>query len=336
MDLFALTRALIDIDSVTPNELKAGRFLHDYLKPLAKRYGGELTRTEVEPNRYNVFASWGQPSVVLSTHQDTVPPFIPSKEDSDRIWGRGACDTKGISASMLMALEELLEEGVRNVGILFVVGEEVDSAGARKANESAPGSKYLINGEPTENKLGLATKGALRLDIEAHGKMAHSAYEELGDSAITKLLDNLEKLRRVKLPVDPVLGPSTCSIGTISGGRAANVIPDHARATVFLRVVASLDELKDLVLQAFDDRVTVSMPVQTPCVHLKSVPGFETVVVKYTTDIPKLTNWGQPLLLGPGSIHVAHTDQEHVPKKQLVEAVSLYKKLVKQLQSELG
>jgi acetylornithine deacetylase len=334
MDLFALTRALIDIDSVTPNELAVGRFLYDRLEELTSKYQGDLTRTEVEPNRYNVFARWGQPDVVLSTHMDTVPPFIASREDDEHIWGRGACDTKGIIASMITALESLLEEGVRNVGILFVVGEEVDSIGARKANDLKPGSKYLINGEPTENKLALGSKGALRLEIEAHGKMAHSAYEELGDSAINKLLDNLQALRNVKLPEDPVLGPSTCSIGKISGGRAANVIPDYAQASVMLRVVADIEDLKKVVLSAFDDRVQVSMPVQTPRVLLKSVPGFETSIVKYTTDIPKLTNWGQPLLLGPGSIEVAHTSEERVPKKQLLEAVELYRKLVKQLQKE--
>jgi acetylornithine deacetylase len=334
MDLFALTRALIDIDSVTPNELAVGRFLHGRLEELAKRHGGELTRTEVEPNRYNLFAHWGQPDVVLSTHMDTVPPFIASREDDEYIWGRGACDTKGIIASMITALASLLAEGVRNIGILFVVGEEVDSVGARKANEQAPGSKYLIDGEPTENKLALGSKGALRLEIEANGRMAHSAYEELGDSAINKLLDNLQALRKVKLPEDPVLGPSTCSIGKISGGRAANVIPDYAQASVMLRVVADIEDLKKRVLSAFDDRVQVTMPVQTPCVHLKAVPGFETSIVKYTTDIPKLTNWGSPLLLGPGSIQVAHTQEERVSKKQLVEAVELYRKLVKQLQKE--
>ena len=336
MDLFALTRALIDINSVTPNELQVSAYLHDRLKPLTAKYGGEITRTEVEPDRYNLFARWGRPDIVFSTHMDTVPPFIPSREDDEYIWGRGACDTKGISASMITAIEGLLEEGVSNLGLLLVVGEEVDSVGARKANENAPGSKFLINGEPTENKLALASKGALRLDIEANGKMAHSAYEELGDSAINKLLDNLRALRSLKLPEDPVLGPSTCSIGKISGGRAANVIPDQAVANVMLRVVSDLEEFKKLVLGVFDDRVTVTTPVQTPCVHMKAVPGFETSIVKYTTDIPKLTNWGRPLLLGPGSILVAHTDEERVAKKDLLEAVELYKKLARQLQSELS
>ena len=333
MDLFALTRAMIDIESVTGNEGKMGQYLHDYLQPLATKHGGTLERLKVADGRYNVFVQWGRPEIVLSTHMDTVPPFIPSKEDDEYIWGRAACDTKGIIASMLKAIEALLDDGVTNLGMLFVVGEEIDGIGAHTANENSRGSKYLINGEPTENRLALGSKGNLRVEIEATGKMAHSAYEELGDSAINKLLDNLQSLRNLKLPEDPLLGPSTCSIGLISGGRAANVISDHASATAVVRVVTDMDEAIELVRSAFDGRVKVTMPVQTKALRLKSVSGFETTVVKYTTDIPKLTNWGEPLLLGPGSIHVAHTSEERIPKQQLTEAVGLYQKLVRQLQT---
>ncbi|MDE0167874.1 MAG: M20/M25/M40 family metallo-hydrolase [Bryobacterales bacterium] len=333
MDVFALTRAFIDIESVTGNELAIGQYFHDYLKPLADKHGGQAERIEVEKDRYNVYAHWGRPEIVFSTHLDTVPPFIPSKEDGEFVWGRGACDTKGISASMIKASEALLEEGVRDFAMLFVVGEEVDGIGAHFANAHSPGPKYLINGEPTENKLALGSKGNLRIEIEANGKMAHSAYAELGDSAINKLLDNLERLRNLELPVDPVLGDSTCSIGLISGGRAANVIPDHASATAVVRVVSDMDEAIEQIDAVFDDRVAVSYPVRTPAIRMKSVSGFETTVVKYTTDIPKLTNWGQPLLLGPGTIHVAHTAEERVPKKQLVEAVELFRNLVKQLKT---
>ncbi len=333
MNVFELTRAMVDINSVTPNELEMGRFLYDYLKPLAEKHDGRIEYIDVEKDRRDVFVRWGDPEIVLSTHMDTVPPFIPSKEDDEFIWGRAACDTKGIGASMIKAVEALLDEGVRNLGLLFVVGEEIDGIGAHTANRNPPGSKYLINGEPTENKLAVGSKGNLRVEIEAHGKMAHSAYEELGDSAINKLLDNLQKLRDLKLPDDPVLGDSTCSIGLISGGRAANVISDHASATAVIRVVSDMGEVMSMVRDALDDRVTVTMPVQAPAVRMKSVPGFETCTVKYTTDIPKLTNWGEPLLIGPGSIHVAHTAEERVPKKQLTEAVELYRNLVKQLQT---
>ncbi|MBI3681066.1 MAG: M20/M25/M40 family metallo-hydrolase, partial [Acidobacteria bacterium] len=228
MDVFALTRALIDIESITGNELAIGNHLAKLLDQLCRRHRGRLELCEVEPDRRNVFACFGEPVVTLSTHMDTVPPFYPSSEDAEFIWGRGACDTKGIIASMIQAVERLLEEGVRNLALLFVVGEERNSAGAYFAAKNPRGSRYLINGEPTENQLALGSKGALRLEIETSGRMAHSAYPELGESAIDKLLDILADLRRMPLPVDPVLGPGTLNIGTISGGRAPNVVPDRA------------------------------------------------------------------------------------------------------------
>ena len=333
MHVFELTRALIDIDSVTPNEGPIGDYLYEYVRPLAEKYDGHVERMPVAEGRDNVYATWGAPEIVFSTHMDTVPPFIASSEDDENIWGRGASDTHGIAASMLKAVEALLAEGERGLGVLFVVGEEVDGIGAETANENPPAVRYLINGEPTENQLGLGTKGALRIELEAEGKAAHSAYVELGDSAIEKLLDNLESLRKIEWPVDEVLGASTLNIGTISGGEAGNVIPDRAAASIVIRVVSDLEELKKLALSAFDDRVRVVIGSECPAVHLKSLPGFETSIVKYATDIPKLTNWGQPLLIGPGTIHVAHTLEERVPKKQLLEAVDLYRKLFKQLQT---
>ena len=228
MKLFELTRALIDIESITGNEKAVGDFLYEYLRPVAQRYGGQVERMEVEPKRFNVLAWWGRPEVVLSTHIDTVPPFLTSREDADFIWGRGACDTKGIIASMLKAMESLLEGGRRDLGVLLVVGEERNSAGARRANTQPRGTRYLINGEPTENKLAVGSKGALRLEVEATGRMAHSAYPELGESAILKLLDALGRLRKIRWPRDRTLGETTCNIGTITGGRAPNVIPDRA------------------------------------------------------------------------------------------------------------
>ncbi len=331
MNLHELTRALVDIESITGNEKTAGNFLYDYLQPLATRYEGVLEKMDVAPDRFNVFAHWGTPEIVLSTHMDTVPPFIPSSEDEEFIWGRGACDTKGIIAAMLHALDALLAEGRRGLGILFVVGEERNSAGARAANAQPRGARYLINGEPTENKLALGSKGALRLEIEAHGKMAHSAYPELGDSAISKLLEALGHLHHIEWPVDPVLGESTCNVGTISGGRAPNVVPDFARAEVMIRLVNNSGDLRQSVLAALGDRVTTRVVLEVPPVHLGSIPGIETTVVKFTTDIPELTRWGQPFLLGPGSIHVAHTAEERIPKRQIEEAVGLYRRMVRTL-----
>jgi acetylornithine deacetylase len=335
MHVFELTRALIDIPSVTPDEEQVGAYLYEYLSNLCAQYEGKVEASEVEPSRSNVFASFGDPVVTLSTHMDTVPPFVPSREDDEFIWGRGACDTKGIIASMLIAAERLLAAGTRDFGLLFVVGEERNSAGAIYAGQHPRGSRYIINGEPTENHLALGSKGALRYEVVARGKMAHSAYPHLGDSAIEKLLDALEALRKVPLPVDEVLGPSTMNIGTIHGGRAPNVIPDEARAEIFIRLVCDSTATRAALEQAVAGKVEMNFVLEIPALRLTAVEGLPTTVVAYTTDIPAFEGaWGEPLLLGPGTIHVAHTLDERVPKKQLLEAVEIYQKMVRQLQKQ--
>jgi acetylornithine deacetylase len=333
MHVFELTRALVDIESITNNEERVGLYLFDYLSRLAGQYGGRVERMEVEPHRFNVLATWGERLVAtLSTHMDTVPPFFPSREDDEHIWGRAACDTKGIIASMITATEKLLAQGVRNIGLLFVVGEERNSAGARHASREPRGCQYLINGEPTENLLALGSKGALRYEIEAKGKMAHSAYPQLGESAIEKLLDVLEKVRQVRLPVDEVLGPSTLNIGTISGGRAPNVVPDEARAEIMIRLVGDSTSTKAGILQAAEGVAEAKEVLEIPALRLGALDGFETTVVAYTTDIPAFgTTWGRPFLIGPGTIHVAHTLEERVPKRQLLDAVELYQRMIVQL-----
>jgi acetylornithine deacetylase len=288
----------------------------------------------VEDRRFNVLATFGEPRVTLSTHQDTVPPFIPSREDDNNIWGRGACDVKGIIASMIMAAEQLLESGTRNFGLLFVVGEERNSAGAYEASRHPRGSRFLINGEPTSNQLALGSKGALRYEVTAKGRMAHSAYPDLGDSAIEKLLDALEALRRIELPMDALLGPSTMNIGTIVGGRAPNVIPDFAKAEIMIRLVCDPDTTRAAVVGACEGFADATEVLCIPAIRLESVPGIPTTVVAYTTDIPAFGGqWGKPLLIGPGTIHVAHTSEERVPKKELVEAVGLYSHMVRSLLS---
>jgi acetylornithine deacetylase len=332
MQVFELTRRLVDIESITPNEREVGDFLWHLLSDLAARFGGTAERMPVEVDRDNIFVRFGDPTVVLSTHMDTVPPFFPSREDDHEIWGRGACDTKGIIASMVTAAEQLLQSGRRNLGLLFVVGEERNSAGAHMAAQNPRGSKFIINGEPTENKLALGSKGALRYEVTARGRMAHSAYPELGSSAIEKLLDTLGRLRALPLPADPVLGPSTLNIGTIRGGRAPNVIPDEAVAELFIRVVGDVTQLrKDFETTASPDAEAQEV-LFIPALRLGSLEGFESTVVAFTTDIPAFDGaWGKPFLVGPGSIHVAHTSEERIPKSQLIEAVELYKKLVTRL-----
>jgi acetylornithine deacetylase len=331
MNIFELTRSLVDVESITRNEEHMGNVLFEHLSELASKHGGHAERMEVEPKRFNVFAHWGNPFVTLSTHMDTVPPFFPSREDETHIWGRGSCDTKGIIAAMLFAVRELLEEGTRDIALLFVVGEERNSAGAFAAAKNPRGSKFLINGEPTENKLVIGSKGALRLEFIASGRMAHSAYPELGESAIEKLLDALHQLRGLPLPVDKILGASTVNIGTISGGRAPNVIADHAKAEVFIRLVDDGAATRQAVQQAVHG-VELREVLMVPAVHMGTLAGFETAVVAFTTDIPAFgDSWGKPYLIGPGSIHVAHTDAERIPKDELLAAVQVYKRMVKQL-----
>jgi acetylornithine deacetylase len=263
-----------------------------------------------------------------------VPPFFGSNEDDEFVWGRGSCDAKGIIASMTFAAEKLLAAGTRNIGLLFVVGEERNSAGAKAAAESglAGRTKFLINGEPTENHAALGSKGALRYEITARGKLAHSAYPELGHSAIHSLLDVLADVRKVALPQDRVLGPSTLNVGTIAGGRAPNVVADEARAEIMFRTVGDPGLLREGVAQAVAGRAEAHEVLHTPALMLGAFEGLPQTTVAFTTDIPALMGaWGQPFLIGPGSIHLAHTAEERVPKRELVEAVEIYARMTTEL-----
>src|SRR5213082_2104432 len=332
MDLFALTRALVDIESTTNHEKNVGDYLFAHLSALTSRHNGRIERIAAEPNRDNIFAFWGESVVTLSTHMDTVPLFFASREDGEFIWGRGSCDAKGIIAAMIAAAEKLLAAGTRNFGLLFVVGEERNSAGARAAAATPRGSRFLINGEPTENRLALGSKGALRYEITTKGRLAHSAYPELGHSAIHTLLDVLQEIRRTPLPEDPLLGRSTLNIGTISGGRAPNVVADQAEAEVMFRTVGDPSALRQAVASAVAGRAEASEVLYTPAIRLNKLDGLPTTVVAFTTDIPTFNGaWGEPFLIGPGSIHVAHKAEERIAKKELCDAVEIYARMTKQL-----
>jgi acetylornithine deacetylase len=334
MDAVTLTRQLVDIESITGNEAAVGNYLYGELC----RLGYQTRKMAVEDKRFNVYATspgQPQPTVVFSTHMDTVPPFIPSSEDAGRIYGRGSCDAKGIIAAQIAGAERLRQQGI-HVGLLFVVGEERDSLGAQVANEYAANDRgfagrFLVNGEPTENHIALASKGTLRVEVTAKGRMAHSAYPELGDSAIDKLIPALVRLRAMPLPSDPEVGACTLNIGLIEGGRAPNVIPDYAHADLLYRLVGSAQELRRQIVATAGDRVQVTFPLELPFLRLRTVDGLPSMIAAFTTDIPKLTNWGEPLLIGPGSIHVAHTDGEYIEKQQLADAIDLYCKIAKQL-----
>jgi len=327
-DVVSVTSSLVDIDSTTGRE---GDVVL-WLATLLSGAGYEVVEQVVDGNRRNIYAAFGKADVVLSTHLDCVPPFFPSRREGDTLFGRGSCDAKGAAASQVAAVETLRLQGITNVGLLFVVGEERGSDGARLAQALASGSKYLINGEPTDNRLGIATRGVLRINLEAKGRAAHSSYPELGESAIDKLLDALISLREIELPDDPLMGRTHYTVGVISGGVAPNVVSPAAEAEVTFRTVGNVDGLRRS-LQRLSPRVNVAEILEVPSVTMPSVPGFETASFPYTTDIPFLSKWGTPLLYGPGSIHVAHTDHEHVKIAELNQAVTGYTALAKHLLS---
>jgi acetylornithine deacetylase len=332
MNLFELTRRLIDIPSVSGEEQEVGRFLASHLGGLG--YGVELQ--EVESGRANVIATTGAPPrAVLSTHMDTVPPFIPSEEDEAHIRGRGSCDAKGIIAAQITAAEALRAEGVEEVGLLFTVDEELGSLGARAANAHARARecRFLVNGEPTDNRLAAGSKGSLRLRLSTEGRAAHSAYPERGESAIEKMLDVLADLRALAWPRDEFFGETTCNVGTINGGTRPNVVPAEARAELQIRLVTPSAGVKKILEEAVAGRARVEYLSAAEPVRMHAVGGFEREVVRFTTDIPYLSNWGAPLLVGPGSILDAHTDGERVSKRELEEAVGIYTRLVRTLLS---
>lgn len=341
IDAIQLTKQLVNIESTTYHEAPAGEFLAELLAGL----GYAVERQNVpQPDlaktpgggfgpRFNVYGGKAgvTPELVFSTHMDTVPPFLGEcREDDEFLYGRGTCDAKGIIAAQVAAAERLRAQGA-NVGLLFVVGEERDSAGAKVANENAKASRFLINGEPTDNRLALASKGCLRVEIRAHGKMAHSAYPELGDSAIEKLLAALEDVRKLELPVVEGIGDTTLNVGLLHGGRAPNVIADEAEAHCLVRLVGPGEPIREAIVKAVAGRADVEFSLELPFVQMRAVEGLPTMVAKFTTDIPSLTNWGEPFLLGPGSIHVAHTPRECIRKSELLECVELYVRLAENL-----
>ncbi len=336
IDPIQLTRTLVDIESTTYIEGAVGHYLAEFLESrdfvVEKTAVPQPEDSTSRAERFNVYAGMPNetPDIVLSTHMDTVPPWFGSREDDEYIYGRGSCDAKGIIAAQIAAAESLRESGIRT-GLLFVVGEERDSAGAKQANLSPKGSRFLINGEPTDNRLALASKGALRASIVASGKMAHSAYPELGESAVNKLVEALARVLEVELPVVEDIGPSTLNIGLIEGGRAPNVIPDHAKAELLIRLVGDSKATREALQKATDGIAAISFPLEIPFMRFRDIHGIETMIASFTTDVPALTAWGEPLLLGPGSIHVAHTPAERLSKKELFEAIELYTKIASRL-----
>ena len=321
------------MDSTTGHEGAVAKFLADFLR----ERGYSVLEQPLIPDprspspRINVIAAVGEPDVVFSTHFDCVPPFFPSRVEDGVLYGRGACDAKGILAAQIAAAERLRAAGETRIGLVFVAGEERGSDGAKAANRIASKARFLINGEPTDLRLGSATRGCFRVRLTATGRAAHSGYPELGESAIDKLIDCLMSLRGIDWPSDPQLGKTHFTVGLISGGVAPNVIPPNAEAEVFFRTVGDHAPLRELLHRALDGRVELQEILELPAARMHTVPGFDTAVFSYFSDIPFLSNWGTPLLLGPGSIHVAHTDREHLTIDELNRAVDVYAQLAEEL-----
>lgn len=330
MELFELTKRLMEIPSTSGEEEAVGLWIGDHLRSLG--WNVELQR--VSENQNNVIATLNQtPRVWFSTHMDTVPPFIPPTEDDEKIYGRGACDAKGIIAAQITAAEELRQKGIEDIGLVYTVEEERSSAGAKVLNEHPLAAKceYMINGEPTDNDLAIGSKGSFRLMVKTSGKAAHSAYPEQGDSAIETLLDILNDIRQTRFQHDEFFGETTVNIGTIQGGLALNIIPPRAEAGLLIRLTTKREPIEEALKNIIRGRGEIEVLSCSEPVKMLSVEGFKQKVVRFTTDIPHMPKWGQPLLLGPGSILAAHTKDEFVLKDDLERAVELYQQIARRL-----
>lgn len=325
----ALALQLMRIPSPTGSEAAVVAWLAARLE----RHGWLVLLQEAVPGRHNIYAHRGSPEVVFSTHLDTVPPELELSLDHQTLRGRGACDAKGIAAAMIIAAEQLVAAGETRVGLLFLVGEEDGSAGAKAAAELSPRGRFLINGEPTENRLVIGQKGALRAVVRARGRTAHSGYPNLGESAVDHLLDALNAIRHLPLPNDPFLGETTLNIGRIRGGEAVNVIPSWAEADLIWRVVGDTTELRTQVQQAVAGHAEVEFPLEISPLRAENIPGWDATVVSYASDLPLLSAWGVGYQLGPGTIHLAHTDHESIRIAELHEGVDAYCRLAQTLLS---
>lgn len=326
-DVVALAAELLAIPSTTRDEGSAVDFVARWL--VARDWN--VMVQEVTPGRGNVWASRKGGGVTLSTHLDTVPPYVPPKRADGKLYGRGACDAKGIAAAMMIAADALVAAGEERVDLLLVVGEERGSDGARLANQLPATSRWLINGEPTESMLASGCKGAQRVIVRTVGREAHSAYPHLGESAITPMLRLLPELDTLPFPVDGILGATTVNVGLIRGGTEANIVPGACEAEMMIRLVGDVAPVKKTLDAWAAGRADLEYGSFIPAQHFHTVPGFRSAPVAYTSDIPLLGNWGTPLLFGPGSIHVAHTTEEFVDEAELRASVNTYMSLIRTL-----
>jgi acetylornithine deacetylase len=326
-DDVVLAHELIAQPSLTGSEAPAVQFARAWLS----EHGWSVTFQELSPGRGNIWASRGRGAVTLSTHLDTVPPYIGPSRNGSRLVGRGACDAKGIAATMMVAAQSLADEDEHRIDLLFVVGEEKSSDGARAANLLPATSRFLVNGEPTEGRLASGAKGSMAVTVRTHGRAAHSAYPELGAPALTPMRALLSTLEELELPTDPVLGRTTINVGTLNAGREANIVPDAAVAQLMVRLVGDPAPVRAILGRWSVGRADLEFAPHVPAQHFASLPGFECAPVSFTSDIPLLDRWGTPLLFGPGSITVAHTPHEFIDVEELRGSVDSYVQIVRTL-----
>jgi acetylornithine deacetylase len=328
IDVIAFARQLIDVPSPTESEFAVGELLERELI----RLGFQTRRHDVTDTRFNLLAlAGGTPRVVLNSHIDTVPPWFASSEDDEHIYGRGACDTKGIIAAMIAAGERLRARGIDDFAFLFVVGEETDSIGAKTANAAFAnlGSEFVLVGEPTDSAFARASKGALTCTVRFEGVAAHSAYPHLGDSAINRMVAAIAEINAADWGSHEILGDATVNVGVVRGGQKPNIIPADAECDILFRLVTTPDDVQaklEGIVSRHRGRITVARG--NPPQFMIVPEGQKSVVVAFNTDVPWLTNLGKPLLFGPGSILDAHGVNEKIAKRDLLAAVGTYEEMV--------
>jgi acetylornithine deacetylase len=325
----SLLSELVAIPSVTGSEEPVLAFLE-------RRYassGWIVDSMEVAPDRRNLFVHRGHPSVVLTTHADTVPPFFPPRREGDVLMGRGACDAKASLAAQAIALEELARDGTSEVGLLVLVGEERGSDGALAANRRPHLARYLVGGEPTGSRFVAGSKGCLRIEVEARGVSGHSSEPSTGRSAVDPLLEFLNSLRAMKLPEHPTFGATTMNIGVLQAGTAPNVIAESARAEIIFRTGEPIETLLAHIRPMAQGRVEVRVGYRSDPVSFRCPKESPGEIVSFACDLPLLPAWGEPILFGPGSIRDAHGAEERVSLAEVASAVGVYVGLVRGLLS---
>lgn len=332
-DVIELTQALCAIPSITGAEAAV---VDDVARRL-QAIGLTVRRQQVgdSAGRDNLLATAGRdPEVLLTTHLDTVPPFLPPRVEGDRLYGRGVADAKGIAAAMICAFERLLASGEQRVGLLFVVGEETDSDGAKAAAAGfMPRVRWFIDGEPTDGAQASAMKGVLAFELVTEGRAAHSAYPEAGHSAVHQLIADLSRLTSEPWPVTDEAGQTTLNVGHIEGGVAPNVMAPHAKAVCVLRTTADADLLLARVRALLTPSTRLTVRTKSSPQRLVTLPGEPTKVVAFGSDVPHLSALASSgaLMVGPGSILEAHTAHESVLLAELRAAVDQYQRLALRL-----